>query len=202
MLADKNDKGEFALYDQGKLIGYSTVEYIDGAKVVVKVAPMIKAMKEAAKKDGINLTLASGLRTFSEQLYLRQQNAPPNKKADNNFLMVADSTFFAPFTGKPGYSNHQDGLAYDFNVTGFPQVYAWLVKNAYQFGFIRTVKTERWHWEYMPGTLNPFWYVGPTDPSWDGLASTLAKSMVKENPGKISGTVVGIIVLAVAAFFF
>ena len=29
-------------------------------------------------------------------------------------------------------------------------VYAWLIANTYKFGFIRTVSTEEWHFEYSP----------------------------------------------------
>jgi Gpi18-like mannosyltransferase len=28
--------------------------------------------------------------------------------------------------------------------------YQWLVKNSWKFGFLRTVKSEEWHFEYWP----------------------------------------------------
>lgn len=168
----KNDKGEYALYDQGKLIGYAPVEMIGGVRVLRDMKPKIMAMIEAAAQDGIKLTLAAGLRTWEEQYNLRKQNVIDKTKVkDDKYLTEQPASMFKPMTGKPGYSNHQDGKAYDFNVTGFPQVYSWLVKNAHRFGFVRTVQSERWHWEYLPG-VGQFNYVAKNDPTWDSLTNS------------------------------
>lgn len=162
-----NDKGEYALYDQGKLIGYSPVVLIDGVKVITKLKDKILALKEAAKKDGVNLTLAAGLRTWDEQMYLRKQNViDKTKKDDIKYLTEAPSTAFKPLTGKPGYSNHHDGIAYDFNVTGKPDVFKWLSDNAINFGFVRTIPSEKWHWEHLPFIKDKFHFVKQTDTSW------------------------------------
>jgi LAS superfamily LD-carboxypeptidase LdcB len=142
----KNEKGEYALFDAGKLIGFAPVKYIGGVRVIESMYDKVTAMQEAAQKEAIHLTLAAGLRSST-----------------------ATSDKFSPRTGKPGFSNHQDGQAYDFNVTHFPLVYAWLVKNALRFGFIRTVPTERWHWEYLPQVKDMFAYVKKSNPTWDGL---------------------------------
>lgn len=45
--------------------------------------------------------------------------------------------------------------------------YRWLSLNAWRFGFIRTVKSERWHWSYMPGE-GMFSKVPRDNPLWDG----------------------------------
>jgi len=53
---------------------------------------------------------------------------------------------------KPGFSNHQDGFAYDFAIGGYegnPR-YDWLKLHAPEHGFVRTVNKEPWHWEYRP----------------------------------------------------
>ena len=52
---------------------------------------------------------------------------------------------------KPGTSNHGVGLALDLNSSG-SGVYSWLKNNAHAHGFIRTVSSETWHWEYRPGS--------------------------------------------------
>jgi hypothetical protein len=56
---------------------------------------------------------------------------------------------------RPGYSNHQDpsgSQAIDIHqATGAR--YVWLKKHANRFGFIRTVGSEPWHWEYRPGWI-------------------------------------------------
>jgi LAS superfamily LD-carboxypeptidase LdcB len=165
----KNDDGNYALYDKGKLIGYEAVKYIDNVRVVESMYDRLMHLKDTALTDGIKLTLAAGLRSWSEQINLRIKNVIDKSKAnDIDYLTNASSDKFMPVTGKPGWSNHQDGKAYDFNVTGYPNVYAWLVKNAGIFGFVRTVLSERWHWEYIPGA-SKFDYVPKTHYTWDGL---------------------------------
>lgn len=158
------------LWDQGQMIGEAEIDFVDGVRVIASIKPLLMRLKEAAKSDGINLTLAAGLRTFQEQMNLRHQNVIDKSKAgDIEFLKHAPSNQFNPVTGKPGYSNHHDGKAYDFNVTGKPEVYKWLVKNAIKFGFIRTVPSERWHWEHLEGCNNMFLVIGKDHPTWDGL---------------------------------
>lgn len=158
------------LWDNGEMIGEAEVDFVDGVRVISFIKPLLMKIKEAAKADGINLTLAAGLRTFQEQMNLRHQNVIDKSKAgDVEFLKHAPSSEFSPVTGKPGFSNHHDGKAYDFNVTGKPEVYKWLVKNAIKFGFIRTVPSERWHFEYLPNIKDMFSYVPKTHETWDDL---------------------------------
>jgi D-alanyl-D-alanine carboxypeptidase len=51
---------------------------------------------------------------------------------------------------RPGYSNHQSGRAVDIYIDDY-NVYEWLLQNARNYGFKRTVKREAWHWEYVGG---------------------------------------------------
>jgi LAS superfamily LD-carboxypeptidase LdcB len=165
----KNAKGEYALYDQGKLIGFAPVKYIGKIRVIESMHARIVDMQTDALQSGVKLKLAAGLRSWDEQMHLRIQNVKDKQKQnDLNYLAIASPDQFNPRTGKPGWSNHQDGKAYDFNVTGFPIVYAWLVKNALAHGFVRTVLSERWHWEYISGATQ-FAYVPENDATWDGL---------------------------------
>lgn len=78
---------------------------------------------------------------------------------DEDFVFRAGATEFDPITVPPGASNHGSGVSIDLNTgsrnaTGFPAlnavIYAWLVKNSYKFGFIRTIASEEWHFEYSP----------------------------------------------------
>jgi LAS superfamily LD-carboxypeptidase LdcB len=165
----KNEKGEYALYDQGTLMGFAPVKFIGGVRVLAPMYEKIIALQEEAKKSNITLTLAAGFRTWDEQMHLRMRNVKDKTKInDLNYLATAPSDHFNPKTGKPGWSNHQDGKAYDFNVTGLPSVYKWLVQNAHTHNFVRTVLTERWHWEYILGK-DQFAYVPKADATWDGL---------------------------------
>ncbi|MEK6885033.1 MAG: M15 family metallopeptidase, partial [Nanoarchaeota archaeon] len=117
----------------------------------------------------IPLKLNSSLRTYDEQLNLRKQNVKDKTKVnDLAYLKTALSSNFNPQTGAPGFSNHQNGRAIDVN-TGVPAVYKWMVTNGLKYGFVRTVASERWHWEYLPGILQ-FAYVPKDHPTWDKLA--------------------------------
>lgn len=66
-------------------------------------------------------------------------------------------TYFIADTAPAGASNHGDGFALDLNTgsrknSKWPKLnvilYTWLINNAWKYGFIRTVSSEEWHWEY------------------------------------------------------
>jgi len=168
MNESQNAKGEYALYENGKLISYSPVTLIGPIKVVNKYISNVNALIAAARKDNISLVLDSGFRTWDEQYALRKQNVIDKTKIFNsNYLCTANNGLFNPRTGMPGYSNHQNGDAYDFNVN-LPGTYKWMVHNAIQYGWVRTVESERWHWQYLPH-MDKFSFVHQDDPTWDGL---------------------------------
>jgi len=123
-------------YVSGRATGEKRCVKINNANVVVKTAEIFNKMKAAASKAGVTLHVNSGFRTMKEQQYF--YNCYRTKKCNNGNLAA-----------KPGYSNHQNGIALDINVP--TSVYNWLVKNASKYGFIRTVPSEKWHWEYRPG---------------------------------------------------
>jgi hypothetical protein len=163
----KNSKGEYAVYTNG-VPEYLPISYFEQIRVVDKYLPFLKLIMESARKEGIAIKLNSSFRTFDEQIELRKKNLKDKSKInDNNFLIKATADNFQPLTGKPGFSAHQKGTAFDFN-TSNSTVYKWLVSNASKFGFIRTVRSERWHWEYIPNN-DPFTFVKKSDESWDNL---------------------------------
>jgi LAS superfamily LD-carboxypeptidase LdcB len=114
-------------------------------------------MAEAAKRDGITLQLSSGFRTYDSQYTLRRNNVIDKTRVnDANYLKTAGASSFYVETGKPGFSNHQNGIAFDIAVKSKISTFEWLSKNAERFGFVRSVPSERWHWEYRPGTKKYF----------------------------------------------
>jgi D-alanyl-D-alanine carboxypeptidase len=142
------------------------------------VAQAFERMRTEAQKKGIHIILNSGQRSFEEQLDLRRRFViDRSKRGDNRYLVSASSSKFRPKTAPPGKSNHQSGIAVDIN-TGSPMaggnpspVYKWLCENAHRFGFVRTVRSERWHWEYKgnKATRLRFAVVSKKHPSWDGV---------------------------------
>jgi hypothetical protein len=140
---------------------------IDGKPVNIKIADSLLDMIAAAKKDGINLIVNSGFRPG--------YGSSINAKSEKGVKVTADSQEVLwnqncagkakcnPDTAKPGSSKHGSGLAIDFNTgtrTGAKRIskmdptkaknYEWLVKNSWRFGYLRTVPTEEWHFEYWP----------------------------------------------------
>ena len=100
---------------------------IPGGQVDSSIAENVTAMMAEAKKDGVDLEIASSFRTRAQQekLYAAYKNGTGNLAA------------------KPGTSMHEKGLALDFSNT--PGAHAWLKKNAERFG-LKNLPSEPWHY--------------------------------------------------------
>lgn len=124
-------------YSGGKELGKITLIMIDGKPVEQQTGKQFLAMRAAALRDGVKLVLNSGFRTWAEQVRLYG-------------LYLAGQGNLA---AKPGFSNHQSGLAVDIQVDNSftSPVYRWLAANAARYGFVNTGKSfsqpEPWHWE-------------------------------------------------------
>jgi len=124
--------------------------------MVKTTACVFAQMAKAAAATGIKLTIDSGFRTFARQQYF--WNCYQTKKCNGGNLAA-----------KPGNSNHGTGIALDLNTACGGQkngaktpaacksskVYMWLLSNAANFGFVRAVNKEPWHWELHPGQKQP-----------------------------------------------
>lgn len=100
------------------------------------MAAALQTMVAAAKTDGLGLNLQSGYRSYSFQVSLYNRYVQQQGKA------VADSQ-----SARPGYSEHQTGLAADLGSVSHPECDVeecfgttpegkWLAANAYKYGFI------------------------------------------------------------------
>ncbi|MCK6547629.1 M15 family metallopeptidase [Myxococcota bacterium] len=112
-----------------------TVVTVDGKPVERETADAYWLMRQAAARDGVTIVVVSGFRTMAEQRYLYS-------------CYVNCSCNDCNLAARPGYSNHQSGLALDLN-TASPGVLSWMNRNAARFGFARTVPSEPWHWELV-----------------------------------------------------
>jgi hypothetical protein len=136
-------KGPNALWQNGRFVGQATLVEIVGSnneteRVLKENVDPYLEMVAAAAKVGITICIRSGFRSYPEQVVLFSLfNSNPKK-----FALAA----------KPGRSNHQNGTAFDLEVGGFDgnPIYDWLKTHGPDFGFIRTVNKEPWHWEYRP----------------------------------------------------
>jgi len=148
----------------------------DGTQTVrADAAFAYAAMKKAAMADGVNIQLGSGFRpafgefskiktksgkelSVTSQYSIRKSRAP--SKGESHWL-GAPSSAYSPQVAPPGKSNHGNGIALDLNTGGYPsypgnpfnqggKIMQWLTFNAHRFGFLRSVSSEAWHWEYYP----------------------------------------------------
>lgn len=116
-------------YSGGRAMRICTTT-VNGKPVEVGTAKAFVRMRDAAKRDGVNIVVVSGFRTMAKQRELYR------------LYKAGRGNLAAP----PGYSNHQSGHALDLN-TKARGVYAWLSRNGASYGFRRTVPSEAWHWE-------------------------------------------------------
>lgn len=143
-LENENKQGGFNIdrfmkkYDNGYLPDHVLKEVPGLGIYRIDAARALKAMKRAAKKDGIILT-GSGYRSFQGQVELKEQKPT--------------------LAATPGTSNHGWGVASDMAVGDYgTEVYNWLMKNGKRFGWVNPEwaqqggsKEEPWHWEYVGG---------------------------------------------------
>ena len=109
-------------------------------------------MFAAAKKEGLNIYISSGFRSYNKQ-----------KSLYNGYVSSDGKTKADTYSARPGHSEHQSGLAFDVNQinSSFDNTKEakWLHKNCYKYGFIlrypknKTNETgyiyESWHYRYV-----------------------------------------------------
>lgn len=126
--------------------------YVHGVAMEIEVAPIgngfylrsdaaeaFLEMREAARRDGVILKVNSAFRTQEEQERLYKLYREGNGAR----------------AARPGFSNHQGGLAVDIEVGGSKEseTYKWLDEHADEFGFNNNEGdrvNEPWHWVFDP----------------------------------------------------
>lgn len=122
--------------------------------MVPKAAAAFRAMADAAKQDGISLRSVSAYRSYQTQQGLYQHYVSIDGKANAQ-----------RYSARPGYSEHQTGLALDINTASISAhfentaEYAWLRANGARFGFLLRYPQEKesitgyryepWHYRYV-----------------------------------------------------
>ena len=195
LLKDENSYKTFTTSKGYQGIEINGVTYIEGYIVANKTYSVpqdygtsleketeeaFNKMLEAAKKDGITLSIQSGFRSYDLQskIYNRHVTTYSQEEADT-------------YSARPGHSEHQTGTAMDLNwVDEALEDRAdgkWLFANAYKYGFtLRYPKGkdnetgymyEPWHYRYVGKELaeklynNGDWI---TVESYFGITSTYA----------------------------
>lgn len=135
------------LYDKNKAL-----------EIHLNVYPYLLQLIDAAGTDGKILQVISAYRSFGMQSQLKSAYAITYGAGTAN-----------QFSADQGYSEHQLGTTLDFTTreigstfSGFDKTpeYAWLIANAYKYGFVISYpdnnsyyKFEPWHWRFVGTAL-------------------------------------------------
>ncbi len=143
---------------------------VGGKPTSIAVGHQFLKMQKAANAAGVSLSINSGFRTMAEQQHL--YDCYLHKSCNNGNLAA-----------RPGYSNHQGGYALDLTTS------SWLASHAGQFGFVRTVPSEAWHYEYHgPDTGGPCDGNGGGEPAGGGADDPASGGSADPPPGGGSAT--------------
>ena len=117
------------------------------------VAKAFYDMAEDASKEGLELMVSSGYRSYEDQ-----------EEITNTYLELYGQNYVDNYVAKPGFSEHQTAMSLDIaseSVNTFVESdeYDWMMDNAYKYGFILRYprskeditgyKCEAWHYRYV-----------------------------------------------------
>lgn len=133
-----------------------------GYELDARVTPYYEKMYLAGKKDGVTLTPFSGHRSYERQR-INYNNLTETYMARYGLDREAAAKKAASVILPPGTSEHNIGLAMDicntYDSFADSAEYAWLMENAYKYGFILRYPKEKeavtgivyepWHWRFV-----------------------------------------------------
>lgn len=115
--------------------------------VAESIAGNVRRLLAAAKADGLKLC-GGGYRSAAGQIAVRKANCGPTYY-DIYEKPASDCT---PPTARPGTSQHEKGLAIDFESceTRTTACFKWLTAHAKTYG-LKNLPSEPWHWSTTGG---------------------------------------------------
>lgn len=145
-----------ANYIPGDLVSLSSMGINTNGEMRLReeAAIKLKEMLTDLSKAKINYLITSAFRTYQSQIFTY-----------NAYIFEKGEAAAAKVAARPGYSEHQLGLAVDIlneetnyqlpSRTIKTRLYSWLLKNASKYGYYQTYKgdtegiiEEIWHWRY------------------------------------------------------
>lgn len=128
------------------IVGEGEIVSVSGIRVHQSISTNLANMLQAAANDGILLG-GGGYRSSNQQIALRRAHCGPTEYD----IYQKPSYQCRPPTARPGFSNHERGLAIDFTANGRAitsrntAAFQWLAANAGRYGFYN-LPSEPWHW--------------------------------------------------------
>lgn len=164
-------------YIDGILIAnktYSLPSDYNPGGLTPETSAAFEELVEGAKKDGIDIYLSSGFRSYEYQ-----------DEIYNNYCSVYGQAEADTFSARPGHSEHQTGMAIDVNIiddsfAGTPEA-IWIENHCFEYGFILRYpqgkegitgyKYEPWHIRYIGDKAKPVHDSGLTLEEYLGITS-------------------------------
>ena len=133
-----------------------SIEYArSGMQLVSEAKEAFETLSQEAKKDGMTIIAMSSYRSYDYQVNLY-----------NNYVKSDGKDAADTYSARPGFSEHQTGLAVDIYNKELPYTsfektkeFEWMQKNAYKYGFILRFpkdkvnitgyQYEAWHYRYV-----------------------------------------------------
>ena len=141
-------------YIEGTLIANKTYKLTSsyGNGITKETTTAFNKMVDAAKKEGHNVYITSGFRSYKMQTTIY-----------NNYVKTDGKKNADTYSARPGHSEHQTGLAIDINQIkesfGYTETGKWVNNNCYKYGFILRYPKgkdkitgyiyEPWHLRYV-----------------------------------------------------
>lgn len=133
----------------------------NGHAVDKRIYPALQEMFDDARHSGVYPVVVSGYRTAEKQKHLMDEKI--DYYLSEGYSAEKAAARAEAKIALPGTSEHQLGLAVDINADGVhskgEEVYAWLNKNSYKYGFIQRyaadktqitgIVDEPWHYRYV-----------------------------------------------------
>ena len=119
-------------------------------------------MYNDALNDGYEIVINSAYRSYQDQ-----------QDIVNTYLNLYGQKYVNNYVAKPGFSEHQTGLAFDIgskkvNVFANSEEYKWMLDNSYKYGFINRFpkkyenitefRSEPWHYRYVGKEIAKYIY--------------------------------------------
>lgn len=135
----------------------------ENAQFDARAIDQLHAMCDAAKLENVNLIIISAYRTNEFQTYNFNRKVKRLMDADSTLTQEQAEKEAEKVVARPGTSEHQVGLAVDFNSVEdsfrTTREYSWLVNNCADYGFILRyteefrdktgIIPEPWHYRYV-----------------------------------------------------
>lgn len=136
-------------------------ELSNGQKVDARVYPYLQQMFDAMRAENIYPTVREGYRTQEEQQKILDERIA--RYIEEGLTRRRAEKAARQYVALPGYSEHHLGSAVDINadtsMSTNEDVYQWLAKNAYKYGFILRYSDgkeeitgicyEPWHYRFV-----------------------------------------------------